>query len=441
MSELFAFLELLDSILWQYIALFMILSIGLYFTIKSKFYQLSILIRPKKYIGELLSCAAKDKQGIHPIKLYFSSIGGMIGLGNLVMVVSVITIGGPGGIVWMWLGSLLGMIVKYCEIYLGIKYRVKNSTGGYDGGPMYFLQAAFKNNSLKLDKILPIVVCFLLCIYGAEVSQFLILTDTFSSSVFKIDRHIVVGVLLILVIISVVGGVKRLSNICSMLIPPFMISYVMLGLWIMIDHYGELPGIFGTIFSDAFSLKASASGIIGGQILTAAHYGMSRAVYSGDIGIGYDSIVQSETQTTYPERQARLAIFALFSDTIICTMTVLIIFVTGTFDMESIKTSEYIIHAIAKYLPFSDYYIAFIFFIAAFTTVIGYLVVGLKAANFLSEKIGRKLYLFYGIIAFIVFSYQDQSDVMLIMSVASGLLMPINLSGVFILRREIDFKR
>lgn len=441
MNELFSFLELLDTILWQYIALCIILSIGLYFTIKSKFYQLSILIRPKKYIGELLSCAEKGKQGIHPIKLYFSSVGGMVGLGNLVMVVSVITMGGPGGIVWMWLGSLLGMIVKYCEIYLGIKYRVKNSTGGYDGGPMYFLQVAFKNNRFKLDKILPIIVCILLCIYGAEVSQFLILTDTFSSSIFKIDRAVVILGLLTLVSISVIGGVKRLSNICSMLMPPFMLSYISLGLWIMIDHCENLPSIFGIIFNDAFSLKASASGIIGGQILTAAHYGMSRAVYSGDIGIGYDSIVQSETQTTYPERQARLAIFALFSDTIICTMTVLIIFVTGTFEMQGIKTSEYIIHAISQYLPFSIYYIAFIFFIAAFTTVIGYLVVGLKAAHFLSEKIGRKLYLLYAIIAFIVFSYQDQSDVMLIMSVASGLLMPINLSAVFILRNEIEFKR
>ncbi len=441
MDELFAFLETLESILWQYVALFMILSISLYFTIKNRFYQLFILIRPKKYIGELLSCAAKDKQGIHPIKLYFSSIGGMVGLGNLVLVVSVITMGGPGGIVWMWLGSFLGMIVKYCEIYLGIKYRVKNSTGGYDGGPMYFLQEAFKGSVLKLDKILPIIVCFLLCIYGAEVSQFLILTDTFSSSIFKIDRPIVVGVLLILVIISVIGGVKRLSNICSTLMPPFMISYIALGLWIMIDHYSDLSGVFGIIFNDALSLKASTGGIIGGQILTAAHYGISRAVYSGDIGIGYDSIVQSETQTTYPERQARLAIFALFSDTIICTMTLLIIFVTGTIYMEDIKTSEYIIHALAQYLPFSDYYLAFIFFIAAFTTVIGYLVVGLKAAHFLSAKIGHKLYLFYAIMAFIVFSYQDQSDVMLIMSVASGLLMPINLSGVFMLRKEIEFKR
>ena len=441
MDELFAVLRLLDSLLWQYIALFMILSIGLYFTVKSKFYQVSILIRPKQYIGELLSCAEKGKQGIHPIKLYFSSVGGMVGLGNLVMIVSVVIVGGPGGILWMWLGSFLGMIVKYSEIYLGIKYRVRNTTGGYDGGPMYFLQAAFKNSRFRLDKILPVTVSILLCIYGAEVSQFLILMDTFSTSIFRINRYLVLGVLLVLVLISVIGGVKRLSNICSMLMPPFMISYIALGLWIICDNYRAMPGIFLTIFQDAFSFNASTSGIIGGHILISAHYGISRAVYSGDIGIGYDSIVQSETQTTYPERQARLAIFALFSDTLICTMTVLIIFVTGIFEMEGIKTSEYIIHALAHYLPFSKYYIAFIFFIAAFTTVIGYLVVGLKAAHFLSQKIGHKLYLFYAIIAFIAFSFQDQSDVMLIMSVASGILMSINLSGVFMLRKEIEFKR
>jgi AGCS family alanine or glycine:cation symporter len=441
MDELFTLLRVVDSLLWQYISLFIILSIGLYFTIRSKFYQLSVLIRPKKYIGELLSCAEKNKQGIDPIKLYFSSVGGMVGLGNLVMVVSVITIGGLGGVFWMWIGSFLGMIVKYSEIYLGIKYRIKNSTGGYDGGPMYFLQVAFKNNRFNLDKILPVIVSILLCIYGAEVSQFLVLTDTFSSSIFKINRYVVIGTLLILVIISVIGGVKRLSNICSMLMPPFMISYIILGLWIIIDHYHDLPEIFRMIVDEAFSIKGSISGMIGSQVLTAAHYGMSQAVYSGDIGIGYDSITQSETQTIYPERQARLAIFALFSDTIICTMTVLIILLTNNFRLESIKKSEYIINAISQYLPFSDYYIAFIFFIAAFTTVIGYLVVGLKAAHFLSIKIGRKLYLLYAMIAFIIFSFQDQSDVMLIMSVASGLLMPINLSGVFILRKEIQFKK
>ena len=171
----------------------------------------------------------------------------MVGLGNLVAVTTVVTLGGPGGVVWMWLASFIGMIVKYSEIYLGIKYRVKTKDG-YDGGPMYFLQEAFKGNKLKLDKILPLIVCLLLCIYGAEVSQFLIITDTFVDT-FDIDRIIFIGVLLILVIMSAVGGVQRLSLICSILMPPFMISYVMLGLWIIFTNANLIPGIFHEIFS------------------------------------------------------------------------------------------------------------------------------------------------------------------------------------------------
>ncbi len=436
-EQFFTIINILNNFLWDYIGILLIIFIGSYFTIKNKFYQLSILIRPRKYIGELLSCAQKDKQGIHPIKLYFASVGGMVGLGNLVTVTAVVTLGGPGGVVWMWLASFVGMIVKYSEIYLGIKYRVKTAKG-YDGGPMYFLKEAFKGSKLKLDKILPMVVCLLLCVYGAEISIFLTVTDTFVDT-FEIDRIIVIGILLILVIMSAVGGVQRLSLICSVLMPSFMISYVILGLWIILTNTNLIPGIFNEIFSDAFTLKSSATGVIGGNVLLAMHYGIQRAVYSGDIGIGYDSIVQSETQTTHPERQARLAIFALFSDTLICTITIMIIFVTGVVEMEGIKPSEYIIHALSQYVPYPEIYIAFLFFIAGFTTIIGYLVVGQKAAIFLHKKIGKPFYILYSIVAFIIFSFHNQADVMLIMSISGGLLMVINLTGVFLLRKEIKF--
>ena len=437
MIAFFQFFELLDSILWDYICLFLIVSIGLYLTIKNKFFQIFILCKPKKYIGELLNSAEKGKKGVHPIKLYFSSIGGMVGLGNLVAVTSVITLGGPGGVVWMWLASFIGMIVKYSEIYLGIKYRVKTKNG-YDGGPMYFLQAAFKGSKFKLDKILPYTICFLLCIYGAEVSNFLIITDTFVDN-FGMEKTQTIAVLLILVLISAVGGVQRLSSICSVMMPPFMISYLLLGLWIILTNANMVPSIMREIFSDAFTLKASATGIIGSNILLAMHYGIARAVYSGDIGIGYDSIVQSETQTIHPEKQARVAIFALFADTIICTITIMILFISGVVNIEGIKSSAYIIHAISQYLPRSDLYIAFLFFVAGFTTIIGYLVVGQKCAQFLSKKFGKIIYIIYATLAFIIFSFQNQADVMLVMSVSGGILMAINLAGVFILRKEVKF--
>jgi AGCS family alanine or glycine:cation symporter len=430
MIDFINLLENLESLLWSYLGLGMILLIGLYFSIKHRLYQITILVNPRKYIGELLSCAAKDKRGIHPIKLYFSSVGGMVGLGNLVLVVTVLTIGGPGSIVWLWIGSFLGMVVKYSEIYLGIKYRIKHKKG-YDGGPMYFLQEAFKNSPLA--KILPIIVCLLLCIYGAEISQFVILTDLFTQN-FSIPRFGVVLILLMLVLISAFNGVEGLSKICSFLMPFFMISYLLIAFWILTLNYQAIPGFFSEVFTDFFSWRKGLTGV-----LAAAYPGIARAVYSGDIGIGYDSIVQSETQTTHPERQARIAIFALFSDSLICTATLMIISLTGVMKLEGLNLSDYLPAALESYLPFSQVYVTIAFFIAGFTTIVGYLVMGQKAARFIHPKLGRRFYLLYSSLAFIFFAFQDQTTAILVMSISGGLLMVINLAGVFRLRKEVLF--
>ena len=185
----FELLTQLDAMLWDYIGLIIILLIGFYLTIYSKFFQFRALFRLRTYVKDLIACAGKDKQGTNPIKLYFASVGGMVGLGNIVTVVSAVTIGGPGSLVWLWIASFLGMLVKYSEVYLGIKYRIKNNDKGFDGGPMYYLRVAFKN------RVLPVMVCVLLCIYGAEVSQFLILTDTIVTT-FSLNRYLVIGILL-----------------------------------------------------------------------------------------------------------------------------------------------------------------------------------------------------------------------------------------------------
>ncbi|CAL7960817.1 alanine or glycine:cation symporter, AGCS family [Alphaproteobacteria bacterium] len=438
MQCFFTVLQFLDNVIWGYVGVIMMVAIGVYLTIRSRFLQIKVLFRTRIHIKDLIQSADSRHPGVNPIKLYFASIGGMIGLGNLVAVVTTVTIGGPGSLVWMWLASFMGMIIKYSEIYLGIKYRVA-SQNGYDGGPMYYLQAAFP--SMVITKFLPIVVCVLLCIYGAEVSQFLILTDTFVATM-HIKRHLAVVVLLALVLMSTLGGVKRLAAICSALMPPFMISYIIIGLWVVFDHAGELPGMLKLVFSSAFTGHAALGGFAGSTMITAAHYGVSRAVYSGDIGIGYDSIVQSETRTKHPEKQARLAVFALFSDTTICTITALIVLLTGLWTTTTLQPSEYVGTALANYIPsrYLDVYMLILFFIAGFTTIIGYLVVGQKSAKFLHPKYGRLIYMFYAVFAFIMCTFYDQKNVMLLMSVSGGCLMMINLLGVFRLRQSIQYK-
>ena len=150
---------------------------GLYFTIRSKGFQFKTIANITTTYKHLYGASKdKDAKGVNPFKLYFASVGGMIGLGNLVVVVTAITAGGPGALLWLWLSSFAGMLLKYSEIFLGVKFREHNSKGGYDGGPMFYLKKAFNS------KVLPIISAILLCIYGAEIVQFKAITDTISQT-------------------------------------------------------------------------------------------------------------------------------------------------------------------------------------------------------------------------------------------------------------------
>lgn len=430
MEAFFSLMNTLEDFLWSYLALFTILSLGSYFTLKSKFFQFTTLCSIKKTFTKV-----DDKghtMGINPYKLYFASAGGMIGVGNIATVTTAITIGGPGALFWLWVASVLGMLVKYSDIYLGITHRIPNKKGGYEGGPMYYLMHAFKS------KAPAILVAFFLCIYGTEVSQFLTITDTVVIN-YDINRYLVIAVLLALVFATVLGEVKFLATLCTVVMPPLMICYLIAGLYVCIDNIAEIPQILNTVVHSAFYGHAPIGGFAGSTILLAAHFGASRAVYSGDIGIGYDATIHSETRATNPAKQARMGIFLLFTDTIVCTISMLIILVTGTW-IEKHLPSEYVMLSLMPYSEFAKPFITMVIIAAAFTTITGYLVVGMRAARFLWKEIGVKVYLAVSMLAFITFSFQDQEQVMLIMSVAAGLLMIINLMGIFKLRKQISFR-
>ena len=430
-EKFFYTLEVIDTYFWAYIGFMLVVLSGFYFTLKSKFFQLKVLSEPIKTIRQLNE-HRDNSHGVHPVKLYFASIGGMIGLGNIVGVITAIMLGGPGALFWLWIASFCGALIKYAEIFLGIKYRVKNTVGGYDGGSIYFLRKAFRS------KLPALFVSFLLCIYGVEVLQFLVVTDTIVS-VCSVDRSLVIMALLGAVLYTAIGGIKRLANICSILMPAFVALYVLMCFYVIGAHYTLLPELIKTVVVSAFTGHAAMGGFGGGTFLLAAQQGIARAVYSGDIGIGYDSIIQSETQNPYPERQARLAIFALLTDALVCTMSMSVVLITGIWHQTGIKPSDFVAKALGLYFPHMHIFMGIILFLAGFTTIIAYYAVGLKSARFLSPRFGGWIYIAYSMFAFTFFSYHDQTQVMLIMSLSGGLLMLINLAGILKLRHEVKF--
>ena len=229
------FFELLDevnSILWSYVCFILILFVGFSFSIKSKFFQLKSLLHIKKNIGELLHLDNKEKCGVSPIRLYFASMGGIIGIGNMSLICTVISKGGPGTIIWFWIALLLGMLIKYAEIFLSIKYRVQ-SGGKLQGGPMYYMEKVSKYG--WLNKVLVSIFCISTVVYGIEIYQFSVIVDTISDTM-ELHKLYVFIPFLFLCIFSAIGGVSRLANICTAIMPFFFLIYIAVSFWIMFEN-------------------------------------------------------------------------------------------------------------------------------------------------------------------------------------------------------------
>lgn len=430
---LFQCLMRADEIFWGYIAFVLIVVCGLFLSFKAGFIQICALPNICKTFFYFLKNTEGGKRGVHPLKAFFASTGGMIGIGNVVGIVTAVQIGGPGALVWVWIAGIIGAIVKYCEIYLGFKFRVENQEGGYDGGPMYFLRKAFKG------RVIPLAVAFLLCIYGVEIYQFSVITESITSN-WHLPRFLVISVLLISVLYAALGGVERIGKICAWIMPLFLCIYVLIGLWVIGHEIDVLPELFSTVFKSAFTGHAAIGGFAGSSVLLAIQHGISRAAYSSDIGIGYDSIIQSESRAIHPERQSRLAILGVFIDNTICTISILIVLVSGVWKAdEPLLGSQLVQVGLSNYFPYMELFIPLFFIVTGYTTIIAYFVVGLKCARFLAPQWGRKIYIVYAVISFMFFSYGAQSHALLVMSVSGALLLITNLSGIFRLRHEILF--
>ncbi|MFT6765746.1 MAG: AGCS family alanine or glycine:cation symporter [Alteromonas naphthalenivorans] len=436
-DSFFSCLELIDDSFWNYAGVPVLLTLGFYLSVKAKFMQVTHFRKITNIFFSFLDKKEKKKtteRGIPGIKAFFAAVGGCIGVANLVSVCSAVQIGGPGAVFWMWIAAFLGMIVKYAEIYVGMKYRVKNNTGGYDGGPMYFLQHATSNPWI------PKFVCILLCIYGVDMYIFRIVTHSFVAS-WNWDPYLVTAFLLIAVLFGGERGIKRVGDISSVIVPIFLLAFIGCSSWIFLTHWHLIPGVFADIFYSAFTPRAAIGAFTGASLMTTISYGMKRACYTGDIGIGYASIIHSESAEKDPARQAALGIFGIFLDTfVVCTMSVLLILVTGAWH-QGINEELIVPHVMSQYIPGVDIIWPLFVFMLGYSTLLAIFASGKKAAKFLHPKYGPGLYNAYAIVMFLIFSFVGTNEqIMIPMSLIGGLLLVINVWGLFKLRKSISYK-
>lgn len=432
LDQLINFLILFEDAIWIYFCFPVIVLMGIYFSIRSGFVQLRCFPSALGNFIQLLRQKQASDGKVHPMQAFFACVGGCIGIGNIVAVCTAVTIGGPGALLWLWLTAAMGAMLKYAEVYLGIKFRITDSEGNYRGGPMYYLQKVF------LGKWAPITVCLLLCIYGVEVYQFNIVASSISMN-FDIPKLAVVFVLLGLILYAACGGIQRVGAISSVMVPLFVTVYCSMGyyvIWMNVDRLGE---VLQLVFTSAFTGHAAVGGFVGSTLLVAVTQGIRRACYTGDLGIGYASVIHSESTVKHAEKQASLVIVDIFLDTfLICTTTILLILVTGVWNQD-IPQELMVQKALGTVFGYVDWFIPIFLFMLGYSTINAYFVVGLTCAKFLGGVRARKAYFIYACTVFVLFSFADPTVPQSIMTSVGGALLLLNCYGIFKLRNEISY--
>ena len=297
---------------------------------------------------------------------------------------------------------------------------------------MYYLPVAYKKPWIGP------VVCVLLAFYGVEIFMFNVMADSMSVN-WNIDLWVVVVFLCLATFAVALGGIKRVGEVCGAIIPLFILVYFGMCVWVLGMHHSELPRVFREIFSGAFTAQAAQGGFAGSTLALAISMGLSRGAYSGDIGVGYTSIIYAESRTRQFQRISSLTIFGLFLDTfVVCTLSVLVVLATG-FWKSGIDVSLMVQESLALHFPYMHYFMPFFLFLLGYTTILTYFVVGVKCAKFLSPKWGPPLYYCYAAVSLPLFAFTKANHAFTVMSLSGGLLLLINLYGMFRLRKEIVF--
>jgi AGCS family alanine or glycine:cation symporter len=442
MIDLFlSIVEYLDDFFWSFIGAPFLVLLGIYFSNNARWFQITkfnkIIDIFVSFFKNAKSSSNSDPRGIKPLEAFFASLGGMVGIGNLIGVCSAVQIGGPGAVFWMWVTGFLSMILKYAEIYLGVKYRIKNADNSYDGGPMVFIKKI--GSSYLWQKFLPAMFCILLCMYGVEIYVFKIITNTVANG-WGFNLFIVQILLLGVIFFIGDGGIARVGKISSILVPFFIIAYIVLGSYVFILNIDKLIPTLKLIFNSAFTGHAALGGFAGSTIIASVSQGVKRACYTGDIGIGYAAIIHSESEEAVPARQASLGITGIFFDTfIVCSFSVLLILITGSW-LDGVDESQVVAHSLSPYFP-SIYKIWPLFvLLVGYSSLSAFFATGRKVAIYLSPKNGAKYFNIYAFAAFSFFSYMaTERQCLSVMSVVGIGLLIINLIAMYKLKDHVKY--
>lgn len=442
----------IDDFVWGVPLMVLILAGGLLLTTRLKLLQVIRLPLALKWM-------VKEEEGgkgdVSSFGALCTALSATIGTGNIVGVATAICAGGPGALFWMLVAAFLGMATKYAEGLLAVKYRVTTADGSKLGGPFYYIENGMGKKWKWLAKAFAFFgVCAGLMGIGtftqvngisSAINSFFDANNTNTVDIPFIGEYswsVVIASILLAVCVGlvVIGGIKRISSVATIVVPFMAIAYRVFALMLIFSNLDKTPAAFELIIKGAFNPSAVTGGVIGTMFI-AMQKGVARGIFSNEAGLGSAPIAAAAAKTKEPVRQGLVTMTGTFLDTIvICTMTGLSIIITGAWKVEGLEGVGVTSYAFGEGIPFlperlTSFILMMCLTFFAFTTILGWDYYSESCLSYLTKgnkkiiKVFRYLY----ILAVFIGPYMTISAVWTIADIFNGLMAIPNMIALFAL--------
>lgn len=396
----------LNTVAWMYILLPCVAVGGIFFTVRNRGIQFTKFGHAmKNTVGKAFQKQTSVDGSVTPFQAVTTALAATVGTGNIIGTSQAIAMGGYGALFWLWVSALLGMIIKYSEVVLSIKFREKNEKGDWVGGPMYYIT----NGMGKKWKWLAVLfaVFAILASFGiGNLSQANSISGSINNAITAFIPSaaeneniiaLIIGIILAAICaIALFGGIKRIGKITELLVPFMSIFYIIFTVIVIGKNFANIGEALRNIFVSAFTPNAVLGAASGIAIKEALVWGLRRSAFSNEAGLGSAGIAHAAADTKGPVQQGLYGIFEVFADTlVICTLTGLTIIVSGIDVNFGVKPgSELITDAFATVFgdKFASLFVAIALMLFAFSTILGWSLYGTRCVEYLFGVKASKVY-------------------------------------------------
>lgn len=357
--------DVISTYMYTYILLYLLVGVGIYFTIRLKAGQITKFGHMFALLGEVTR-TRDAHEGISPFKAFCISAASRIGTGNIVGVAFAISVGGPGAVFWMWILAFLGGASAFVESTLAQIYKVKNPDGTFRGGPAYYITQVLKNRPLAIIFAVTISITYGFMFNAIQANTIASAMNTSLNApswVTGLALAVITGIIIF-------GGVRRIADVTSKIVPIMAIMYIFVALFVFVRNIGFVPHMFAMIFENAFGLRSFGGAALGTTIVQ----GIKRGLFSNEAGLGSVPNAAATAETSHPAKQGFVQALGVYVDTwFVCTATAFIVLLGGEeFYGGQLKGLEITQHALANEIgSWGIPFLSICVLLFAFSSVIG----------------------------------------------------------------------